>query len=217
MIERLKEIRRKLKHKFKGYPIYKVTDWLVEKKYIQNKTVLEAFANTGEHQAPAYYKYASYFEAWEIDEKFKSSLTKNLPNATVKITNSMQEILVTDKKFDVIVLDAHMGMFGNGYCEHFNILPNVFRVANDDVVVILNVMPYAEEKWRKKYETVFSKEHLKMRKEFYGDAFDVNHCSYDEMISFYKEYFLSKNYQVTDYFFHQRHLLHYLAIKAHKI
>jgi hypothetical protein len=78
-------------------------------------------------------------------------------------------------------------------------------------------MPYAEEKWRKKYETVFSKEHLKMRKEFYGDAFDVNHCSYDEMISFYKEYFLSKNYQVTDYFFHQRHLLHYLAIKAHKI
>jgi 16S rRNA G966 N2-methylase RsmD len=217
MIERLKEIRRKLKHKFKGYPIYKVTDWLVEKKYIQNKTVLEAFANTGEHQAPAYYKYASYFEAWEIDEKFKSSLTKNLPNATVKITNSMQEILVTDKKFDVIVLDAHMGMFGNGYCEHFNILPNVFRGANDDVVVILNVMPYAEEKWRKKYETVFSKEHLKMRKEFYGDAFDVNHCSYDEMISFYKEYFLSKNYQVTDYFFHQRHLLHYLAIKAHKI
>lgn len=217
MIERLKEIRRKLKHKFKGYPIYKVTDWLVEKKYIQNKTVLEAFANTGEHQAPAYYKYASYFEAWEIDEKFKSSLTKNLPNATVKITNSMQEILVTDKKFDVIVLDAHMGMFGNGYCEHFNILPNVFRVANDDVVVILNVMPYAEEKWRKKYETVFSKEHLKMRKEFYGDAFDVNHCSYDEMISFYKEYFLSKNYQVTDYFFHQRHLLHYLAIIAHKI
>lgn len=217
MIERLKEIRRKLKHKFKGYPIYKVTNWLVEKNYIQNKTILEAFANTGEHQAPAYYKYASYFEAWEIDEKHKSSLSKNLPNAVIKITNSMQEILVTDKKFDVIVLDAHMGMFGNGYCEHFNIFPNIFRVANDDVVVILNVMPYAEEKWRKKYETVFSEEHLKMRKEFYGDAFDVNNCTYDEMIAFYKNYFLSKNYQVTDYFFHQRHLLHYLVIKAHKI
>jgi predicted RNA methylase len=217
MIEALRSLRRRLKHATKGYPIYGLVDWLVEKKYIQNKTMLEAFANTGEHQAPAYYPYASYFEAWEIQPDHAALVKKNLSKAVVKTTNSMEEILRSDKKFDVIILDAHMGPFGDTYCEHFDILPNTFRVANDEVLMILNVMPYAEEKWRKKYSSVFNAYHLERRKQFYGDAFDVNHCTYDEMIAFYKTYFLGHGYQVQDYRFHQRHLLHYLAIKAKKV
>ncbi len=217
MIQFIRALRRKAKHLFKGYPIYKVVDWLVEKNYIQNKTFLEAFANTGEHQAPAYYPYASYFEAWEINPEHANLIQKNLPKAVVKITNSMEEILRTQRKFDVIIADAHMGVFGEIYCEHFDILPNLFRASNDEVVMVLNVMPYAEEKWRRIYTTVFDEQHIKRRKQFYGEAFDVTHCSYDEMIAFYKNYFLERNYEIKDYFFHQRHLLHYLVIKAVKI
>jgi hypothetical protein len=217
MIELVKSLRRKLLHKQRRYPIYKVVDWLLKKNYLQNKELLEAFANTGEHQAPAYYSYTSYFEAWEIEEKFKDSIQKNLPKAVVKITNSIEEIKRVNRKFDIIVLDAHMGVFGEKYCEHFDILPNVFNAAKDDVLIILNVMPYAEEHWRKKYTTVFDEKHLSRRRDFYGNAFDVNNCTYDEMIAFYKDFFKKHNYQIDDYFFHQRHLLHYLAIKATKL
>ncbi len=214
MLTKLRQIRRKLKHKMNDYPIYKVVEWLAKKNYIQKKRFLEAFANTGEHQAPAYYKYASYFEAWEIDGLLKETLQKNLPKAVIKITDSIKEMQNTQSKFDVIVLDAHMGLFGNGYCEHFDIIPHVFRVVENEFVLILNVMPNAEEKWRKRYAGLFGEEHLARRKDFYGDALDVNSCSYEDFIAFYKSYFLRNGFTITDYFFHQRHLLHYLAIKA---
>lgn len=217
MISLLRKYRRKLKHALKGYPIYAVSDWLVKNNYIQNKTFLEAFANTGEHQAPAYYKYASYFEAWEITPELAAQIKENLPNAVVKVTNSIEEITKTTRKFDVIILDAHMGVFGGIYCEHFDILPNCFRIANDEVVIVMNVMPYAEDKWKERYPTVFDEKHLERRKQFYGNALNVVTCTYDEMIAFYKDYFRKNGYEITDYFFHQRHLLHYLAVKATKI
>lgn len=217
MIEFLRKMRRRLKHRLKAYPIYEVVKWMLQNNYIQNKSVLEAFANTGEHQAPAYYPYASYYEAWEITPALAAQINGNLPKAVVKVTNSMEEINRTTRQFDVMVFDSHMGIFGGVYCEHFDILPHCFRAANNEVLILMNVMPYAEAKWKAQYPTVFDAAHLERRKQFYGEALDVNHCTYDEMIAFYKQFFLKHGYQITDYFFHQRHLLHYLAIKAVKL
>jgi hypothetical protein len=218
MINYLREIRRKLKHVYHGYPIYKVVDYLKEKNVLENTITLEAFANTGEHQAPAYYKYAKYFEAWEISPEYEKDLRMNLPNAVVKITNTFDEVKISEKRFNFIVMDAHMGVFGdkNQYCEHFEILPEIFRLCMDECTLLFNVMPYCEEKWKEKYSTVFRTDHLERRKKFYHCE-DPNHVSYEEMRTFYTAMCRQNGFNVEWIFYHQRHLLHYCAIRMKKI
>jgi len=217
MIEQLRTIRRKLKHKLKLYPIYKVTDKLLEKNVLQNAIILEAFSNTGGHQAPAYYPYSSYFEAWEITPKYEKDLHKNLPNATIKITDSFKEVNLCNRKFNMIVLDAHMGIFGDKdqYCEHFEILPQIFKLCMDECVLVFNVMPFCENKWKQKYETVFREKHLNKRKAFYNCT-DANNVPYEFMTEFYTQLCIKNGFNVDWVFYHQRHLLHYCVIRIIK-
>ncbi len=217
MIEHIRSLRRKIKHYFGSYPIYQVVDHLKKNNCIQNTRILEAFANTGEHQAPAYYPYASYFEAWEINPDCEALLKKNLPKATIKITNTYKEVHICNKKFNLIVLDAHMGIFGpqEEYCEHFEILPEIFRLCEDQCTLIFNVMPYCEEKWSQKYPTVFREKHLERRKDFYNCP-DPTQVPYEYMSSFYSKLCKDKGFNVDWVFYHQRHLLHYCVIKIKK-
>jgi hypothetical protein len=217
MINYLRKLRRKIKHQFKGYPIHVVIDFLKKKNVINETITLEAFANTGEHQAPAYYKYAKYFEAWEISPEHEKDLRINLPNAVIKITDTFEEVKKCDKKFNFIIMDAHMGIFGdkNQYCEHFEILPQIFRLCMDECTLLFNVMPYCEEEWKEKYSTVFREDHLKRRQAFYNCK-DPNNVPYEEMTTFYTALCKQHGFQVEWVFYHQRHLLHYCALRIKK-
>ena len=115
----LTKIKRSVFHGLKLYPIYKVIDVINSHYPLKGCRALEAFAFTGELQARAYRHFPHYLEAWEIAEDCRPQLEKNLPNATIKITNSFEEILRCEKKFNFINVDTHQGIFGN-YCENLN-------------------------------------------------------------------------------------------------
>ena len=156
----LHKIKQAIFHKFHLYPIYKVVDSINAHYPLQNCRALEAFAYTGALQARAYRHLPQYHEAWEIAADCEPKLTKNLPNAVIKITNSFEEILRCKQKFNFINVDTHQGIFGN-YCENFEFFPLLFNVTEDECIVNLNVIPKASDWWKQKYPSLFNEEHLK--------------------------------------------------------
>lgn len=218
MIEKFKSLYRKIKHYLKLYPIYKVVKEISKREPGKRYRMLECFSNTGEHQMPAYIKLAESIEAWEILPVHEKALRKNLPpHATVRITNSIEETDKCQRKFNWIVMDAHMERFGPNkeYCEHFDILPKIFRLCMDEAVLIFNVIPECPTRWNKKYPEIFGPEHLERRNKFYNVP-DSRNLSYDFFQTFYKKLASEHSFQTQWMFFHQRHLLHYAVMKIKK-
>ena len=210
MKELLRPIKQWLYHRLKLYPIYRVIAAINRHFSLKNCVALEAFAYTGAWQAQAYAKYPSYLEAWEIDPDCELALKKNLPGATVRITNSFEEIKRCDKKFSFINVDTHQGQFG-AYCENFEFYPLLFRVAANDCIVNLNVMPEASAWWRKKYPDLFTPQHLEKRKAFYGVS-DPEHVSLDQMLATYGRIAAQNGFKIVWHYYKKRSLTYYLAL-----
>lgn len=206
----LSTVKQAIYHRLKLYPVYKVLDAINKRFPLKGCSALEAFAYTGAWQARAYRLWPAYHEAWEIDESCRAELKRNLPGANIKITNSFDEIKKCDKKFDFINVDTHQGIFGE-YCENFEFFPLLFRVAKDEVMVNLNVMPFAAEKWRRRYGTLFSDEHLARRAAFYGTDHPEN-ITLQEMLSTYGRIASEKGYEIAWHYYRQRTLTWYLAL-----
>ena len=127
---------------------------------------LELFAREGDWQTVSYAPYVKTLEAWEINPQFYEGLKRNLPNAKIKITDTWKEIRTTPQKYDFIVADTPQGIYGeNGeHCNHFGLLPDIFRIANDGCVIVLNVNvePYnfrEDSGWWKRRKEYYKTEH----------------------------------------------------------
>ncbi|MCX8079749.1 MAG: hypothetical protein N3F09_00770 [Bacteroidia bacterium] len=218
MMEKIKTYYRKIKHALKLYPIYKVVEEVQKREPGKKYDMLEVFANTGEHQMPAYKHLAKSIEAWEINSMHEKALRRNLPGATIRITNSMEEADRCEKKFDWIVMDAHMECFGANkeYCEHFEILPKAFRLCKEEAILIFNVIPECPKEWNIKYPDIFGPRHLERRNRFYG-VNDTTNLSYDFFEKFYVSLAEKNGFKTEWMFFHQRHLLHYAVMKIIKL
>jgi hypothetical protein len=46
------------------------------------------------------------------------------------------------------------------YCEHFDLFPDIFKVAQDEIILIFNVIPEISEKILKRYPYLFNKNQL---------------------------------------------------------
>lgn len=214
MKEQLRNIKQRTWHSFKWYPIYGLLKKINEHYPLKDLDALEAFAYTGALQAVAYKDRTRYHEAWEIRKECEFPLKRNLPNAVVKITDSFSEVKVCTKKFNFINVDTHQGLFGN-YCEHFDFLPLLFRVMQDECLVILNVIPKADADWISKYPALFNVEHLKRRKDFYGCA-DPKNVSFEGMMKTYSDLCSKNGYEILWHSFHKRNLMYYLALQLKK-
>jgi hypothetical protein len=210
----LSNIKQSVFHAFGLYPIYDVLKEINKRFPLKGCSALEAFAHTGAWQARAYRQYPSYHEAWEINEWCEPYLKKNLPRAKIRITNSFEEIMKCDKKFDFINVDTHQGLFG-AYCENFEFFPLMFRVMKDECVVNLNVIPYASEEWRKRYDTLFNKEHLGRREAFYKTGNPEN-VTLEQMLKIYGDIAEKNNYSITWSHYRQRTLTYYLVLHFKK-
>jgi hypothetical protein len=208
-------IKREMYHRLRLYPVYRVIDNINRQFPLKGSEALEAFAYTGAWQTRAFKKYPFYLEAWEIDPACDSELRKNLPGATVRITNSFEEVLRCEKKFDFINVDTHQGLFGN-YCENFEFFPLLFRIAKDELVVNLNVIPFVTPKWLQKYPDLFSPEHLRRRGEFYKTEFP-RQVSLEQMLSAYGEIASEHGYNIIWHYYRQRTLTWYLALHLKKL
>lgn len=214
MTQYLSKIKQRVFHAFKLYPIYKILQVINNRFPLTGCTALEAFSYTGAWQARAYKNYPSYHEAWEIDTTCEPHLKKNLPKANIKITNSFEEILRCDKKFNFINVDTHQGLFG-AYCENFEFFPLIFRVMQDECIVNLNVIPHASAAWKNRYHTLFNEEHLARRKAFYKTENPEN-VTLDQMLTTYGEIAAQYGYSIIWHYYKQRTLTYYLVLHLKK-
>lgn len=210
MIELLRNIKQRIYHALKLYPVYKILRKINTHYSLKGSSALEAFAFTGQWQAQAYSHLPAYLEAWEILEECREPLKKYLPNAVIKITDTFEEVKRCDKKFDFINVDNHQGIFGP-WCEHFEFFPLLFKVAADECIVNLNVIPYATDYWRAKYSDLFSEEHSRRRAEFYKTT-KPEQVSFEEMLKVYGSIAAAHSYEIVWHAHEQRTLTWYLAL-----
>lgn len=167
---------------------------------LSEAVALELFAREGDWQTISYASHVKVLEAWEINPQFYEALRRNLPQAKIKITDTWKEIKVTSQKYDLIVADAPQGTYGeNGeHCDHYGLLPDIFRIANDGCVVILNVNV-------KPYNFYENSEWWKRRKEYYKTEHPEK-LGFDAVTQCYKEICQENEVILQWCFFQQRHV-----------
>ena len=137
------------------------------------------------------------FEIWEIENKLESDLIKNLPNADVKICDSIR-ILKNERqfvqKYDLILIDNPIGVFGDTleYCEHFDVIKNIHKLIDKKAIIIflVNKRPFFFKKFVKKNELW-----RKRRREFYGDL-NIKDMSTKFLLNFYTELFNNMGFKI---------------------
>lgn len=212
----LSHIKKEVFHTLQLYPIYRVIAAINRHFPLKGVSALEAFAYTGALQTRAYKHLPACLEAWEIAPDCLPELEKNLPGATIRITNSFEEVLRCDKKFGFINVDTHQGLFGGGaYCENFEFFPLLFRVTDSECIVNLNVIPEASPQWRKKYPGLFGPEHLKRREAFYATG-QPEHVTREQMLRTYGRIAAENGYSLVWHYYRQRTLTYYLALHLKK-
>ena len=148
---------------------------------LDKKSVLDVFAREGDWNSYLIYNRCKKMECWEIDPAFENKLKENLPNAKIKILDSIKTINSHkgDKKYDVIFIDNSLGIYGkNQYCEHFYFIKDTKRLLNKGGYLIFNVSikPFKGENYD---------EYINQRKLFYK----TSETTLDYLIQFYKNLF----------------------------
>jgi len=78
---------------------------IVRELNLKGNKALEVFARDGSWQTIQYAPSYKTVECWEIDPKYKKDLKKNVPNAKIKICDSIKQIDKCRSKFDLVVVD----------------------------------------------------------------------------------------------------------------
>ena len=109
-----------------------VITFLEKRVDIAKLNALEVFGRAGDWHTIVYANRVKSLQVWEIDKKWKNILKTNLPNAKIKILDSIKIIVenLEPSKFDLIVIDNPMNTWGtkkepNFYCEHFDFIKHV--------------------------------------------------------------------------------------------
>jgi hypothetical protein len=166
---------------------------------------LETFGRGGDWHTTSYADKVKSLEVWEIDEKWKNELQKNLPNAKIKIQDSVRIIYDNDnlEKFSFIVIDNPQMLYGPlqddlepAYCEHFEVLKNIDKILSSEGIVVFNVnlKPFDYDKWQS---------WKKRREIFYGNT-DTSNLGLDFSLQFYKTFFENMNFQVPFHIYVRR-------------
>ncbi len=214
MIKKLKQFRRIILRKLKLRPIDKIFKKLKAKGYNSFETGLEVFGYKGEYHTMNYQEFVKELHVWEWAADCEDSLKQNLPKAKIKITDSYKEIKETTIKFDLVVVDNHQGIFGDDYCEHFEMLPNVFRVLKDEAIIILNILPNINE--LEKMYNVDASAHKAKRNDWYK-RIDTDMLPDTFFMDFYIKLFREYNYNVNFIFIEKRNnVMSYMVVGLNK-
>ena len=190
---------------------------------VEELVALEMFGRGGNWHTKSYADKVKSLEVWEIDEKWKNELQKNLLNAKIKIQDSIRTIRDNDnlERFSFVVIDNPQMLYGPlqgnlepEYCEHFEVLKNIDKILASDVIIVFNVnlKPFDYDKWQL----------WKNRREiFYGNT-DTSNLSLDFSLQFYKTFFENINFEVLFYTYVKRatpnplEILYYFAYHLRK-
>ena len=173
-----------------------VITFLQKRVDVSKLDALEMFGRAGDWHTTAYKNKIKSLQVWEIDKEWKNSLEKNLPNAKIKILDSIKTIVknLEPSKFDLIVIDNPMNTFGtkkepNQYCEHFDFIKNIGNIIDMKAIIIFNINknPYNYDKFP---------EWKKRRNNFY-ERKRTSKISQRFLIKFYKNLFLKLGYETV--------------------
>jgi len=210
IIDFFKLIGRRTRRFLKLSPMFKILRSLKRRGIeINNLQTLELFGFTGEYHVKDYAPYVATLEVWEYNPEFERSLKRNLPMAKVKITDSFKEIKITPGKYNFILVDC---------TSHYEIFPDVFRVAMDSTVMVITIVPQFTQKSRKRFPDQVTEEQLMSRRKFYKTDRPEN-ISLDEIVKTYEELCRANGFDVEWYFIIKRshRYAYYLVLKMKKI
>ena len=196
-------------------PMKKVIKKIKKKESMEKLHALEVFGQDGSWHTKDYAPEVASLEIWEIDPRFEQSLRTNFPMAQIKITDSFQKIHHTSKKFSLIVVDNPMSNYGE-YCEHFELFPDIFEIADASCILILNIIPSIDKNAKQKYSYLFNKKQLTKRKKFYK-TIDPEHISFENMVKVYEDFGMSSGYTLDWFFYQKRSVVYYLVLKFREV
>ena len=171
-----------------------VITFLEKRVDVSKLNALEVFGRAGDWHTTAYANRVKSLQVWEIDKKWKNILKKNLPNAKIKILDSIKIIVenLEPSKFDLIVIDNPMNTWGtkkepNLYCEHFDFIKHIGNIIDKEAILIFNINknPFDYDKfleWKKRREKFYKRKR-------------TSKLSLQFLILFYKKLFLMIGYK----------------------
>jgi hypothetical protein len=172
-------------------------------------SAVEVFAGTGFRHTIDYMKVVGTLEVWEMNSSYEGDLRRHLPGATIRITDSFEELARTTSRFGIIVVDNTITTFGRGYVEHFDLFPGVFRVASDPCVLVLNVCPGVPDELRR------DAHRMSKRAEFYRTDRPQD-VPIDRMVEAYERLMKVNGFRLDWYFARKRAYregIHYLVMR----
>jgi hypothetical protein len=183
--------------------------WLKTGKYLPEKLVaVEPFGMHGLWHTRDYASLCSYNEIFEIEQDYYNFLKKSYPEFSCRMEDSIvafKNKKLNRDKYNFIVIDnPYGGIYGDNYCEHFDLFYPALDYLDDKSVLILNIV----------LESEFTPDLKKRREEFYGKAV----MQPKEALDFYRAEIESKtNKAVVDAVFIPRNeIIGYLVFAINK-
>jgi len=161
------------------------------------------FARTGEWVTIHFLDLANDWMCSDINSEYAVELSKNVPNAEIKIGDSYK--LVEELgRYDLILADCPLGTYGedNRYCEHFQFLEIAINHLNDTGFLFFNVncCPYVDKEHgnsrKDNYGMDTHKVWFEKREKFYG--VDASKLEVDFVQKFYSKYFEQNGFKMVD-------------------
>lgn len=203
-------------HKAIKTPMDKVIDVLNQKNVkITECSALEVFGGNASFHTLDYACLTKDIEVWEIDKSLEIEILNNVPFAKVNIVDSYKEISKVKKKYDLVVVDNPIGIYGT-YCEHFDLFPDIVNIFNDKTVLILNVIPNIRKEDIYKYPYLTNERYLQRRCNFYKVS-NPMYISLNHMRNIYSIKLKSMNFDVASSFYIKRTFIYYLVFEIRKI
>lgn len=154
-----------------------------------------------------YAHLCDYLELWEIEPIYAKFARKFIPKAVVKIGDSIKAVKekrLLRENYNFIVIDNPIwSPYGPGYCEHFDLFPDVFSYLGKSGVLVINVILDIGL-----YTSALSKKQIPQkwidrRKEFYGISKDKEVVELDpeKMVDIYKDKVSKEDFIITNNFF----------------
>ncbi len=140
--------------------------WLQSNKYLPEKLVaVEPFGMHGLWHTRDYSHLCSFNEIFDIEKEYADFLKKSYKNFSCRQEDSIVAVknhLLSKEKYNFIVIDNPFGgIYGDNYCEHFDIFVPLLNYLDKESIIIINFIID---------QSFFKSEQIKRREEFYGKS-----------------------------------------------
>jgi len=175
---------------------------------LERVRALEVFGYTGERLTRIYAPHVASVEVWEIDPNLEEALRRNVPGATVRITDSYKEVETTQETFDLVVIDNSIGIYG-GRCDHYDLFPGITRILSPDAIMVVLLVTRYDDVACANYPEILTEEYLARRRSFY-EIDDAKTAPTEELIQKYIGLLREHGFETEWYFLQTKRELHRL-------